>query len=205
MDYTEIVNLALSYSDREDAEVEERMDDFLKIVEARINRKLQVQRMSVRTLITTKIGQEYYGLPVDFGGLRDIEIRPVDSESGGRSTLKYMSPEQMNSYSGSNGTNIYYTIIANQIQIMGPQDNMILEIVYYKYLTKLSLATPENWASIYNPDLYTFGLLVEISSFAKDAVAKELWDARFKEALAEIKDDDQDTRWSGTALEIRIG
>ena len=205
MNYTEIVNLALAYADREDPEVDENMDNFLRIVEARVNRKLQVQRMAIRTQITTQQGQEYYSLPADFGGLRDIEVRPVGAESGGRQTLKYMSPEQMNSYSGSSGTNIYYTIIANQLQIMNPQDNKTLEIVYYKYLTPLAISNPENWASIYTPDLYVFGLLVEISSFAKDAVAKDLWNQRFIATLDEITTDDEDTRWSGTALEIRLG
>ena len=205
MNYTEIVALALSYADRQDSEVSDRMDNFLRVVEARINRRLKVQRMSVRTSLITKSDQEYYGLPVDFAGLRDIEIRDQTSTSGGRTTLKYMSPEQMNNYSGSDSTSIYYTIIANQLQIMNPQDDKVLEIVYYRRLVPLSSANPENWASLYDEDLYLHGLMVEISSFIKDATAASLWETRFQQALEEIKTDDQDSRWSGTALEIRIG
>ena len=50
-----------------------------------------------------------------------------------------------------------------------------------------------------------FGLLVEINAFVKDASTAAAWDQRFKEALAEIKEDDQISRWSGPPLVIRTG
>lgn len=206
MDYNDIVVLALSYSDREDTEVSDRMDNFISMVESKINRVLRVSKMSMRaTLNMVNVGssQEYLSLPSDFGGIRDIELRNGTT----RCTLKYLSPEQMNQLITSQNTtaSIYYTITAQQFQIYPTQDDGFLEIVYYQKLIPLSLTDTNNWMSTYNPDGYVFGLLVEISSFAKDADAAALWKARFDEVLAEIETEDSTDRWSGTSLEVRVG
>jgi len=204
MNYTEIKNLALSYSDREDDDVIDRIDDFMRVVESRINSSTKVQKMAIRTSINTMADQEYYGLPSDFSGLRDIEIQNPDSTTS-RQTLKYVSPEQMNNHAGSQSTEIFYTIIADQIQIFPAQDAQILEIVYYQQLPPLNSTNAENWVSVSFPDAYVFGLLVEVNAFVKDPEATMMWDARFKEALNVITSDDADTRWSGSALQIRTG
>jgi len=205
MNYQNLKNLALSYSDREnDAELLAKMDSFLLVTEARVNRLLKVQKMAIRTQVTTDVKQEYYGLPADFSALRDIEVREEDSSTK-RTTLIYLSPEQMNTKSGQQTQCIYYTIVANQLQVFPAQDGKILEIVYYAKLIPLSTSDRTNWLSEDNPDVYIFGLMVEISSFIKNADGYALWDQRFKEALSEIDMDDGKTRWSGTALQMRNG
>ena len=211
MNYATIVSTALSYSDREtDVELTNRIDDFLRIVESRINRVLKVQKMSVRTLLTTAADQEYYGLPADFAGLRDIEMRAQDDTDGAarnRYTGEYLSPEQMNTAVSfnENASNFYYTVIANQLQISPPQDGMVMELVYYRKLPDLTENDSVNWMSEDNPDAYIFGLMVEVSAFVKNAGATDLWNARFKESLGEIDVDDSLSRWSGTALQVRNG
>jgi hypothetical protein len=209
MDYTEIKTVALSYADRTDQEVLDRMDDFLRIVESRINRKLKVSKMSIRSVIDLTLAdtdQEYFALPSDFGGLRDIEIQ-TDSA---RKTMKYINPEQMNNrVTAGNlsnaGRQIYYTIVAQQLQVYPPTNEGNLEIIYYQRLVPLSDSDTTNWMSNDNPDCYIFGLLVEISSFAKDAETATLWDTRFSSTIDEIDTDDAETRWSGPSLETKVG
>ena len=206
MDYTEIVDLALSYSDRQDEEVTSRIDKFIKIMESRANRKLRTFDMSIRAELAMIPDQLYYGLPPDFGGLRDIEI--VGTTGSSRKTLSYASPEQLNQLQNRGGhTNkIWYTLIAKQVQIWPAQDDdKTLEIIYYQRLENLSSTNPENWLSEINPDAYIFGILVEISSFTKDKETALMWDVRFLGALAEITEEDASDRWSGTALEMRLG
>lgn len=208
MNYNEIVDASLDYSDRlTDPELINRIDVFLRIVESRVNKVLMVQKMAIRSYLVTQADMEYYTLPNDFNGIRDVEIKDsLDATS--RKTLSYLSPEQMNYVSSNSGyfDSIYYTIIANQIQVLPIQpENKILEFVYYRGVLPLSSSNLNNWLSDYYPEVYIFGLLVEISSFTKDAVAKELWDKRFKEASAELEYSDARTRWSGTALQVRVG
>lgn len=208
MDYDTVVKLALSYSDREDDEVIDRIDDFIEIVEARVNRALRVFDMSIRAELAVVAEQQYYGLPSDFGGLRDIEL--VSAEGASRITMKYMSPEQMNQRQTSQqfsspGQQVWYTLVAKQLQIYPPQDTGDIEIIYYQRLIPLAENNPSNWLSDRSPDCYIFGILVEISSFVKNAEGSALWDGRFKSTLKEIEFEDSNDRWSGTALETRLG
>lgn len=204
MNYTDITALALSYADRTDNEVTNRMSDFTKVVEDRINTMLRVGDMSVRAKLTMT-EDKYYTLPSDFGGLRDIQVYGSDSSGGGR-TASYVNPEQMNAIEGSdaNINELFYTIIAQQLQLSGSTTDDVIEIVYYQKLPPLETNTT-NWLSVANPNAYVFGLLVEISVFTKDLTAKTEWDARFKETLTLIQNRDDIDRWSGTPLQIKVG
>ena len=203
MNYTEIINLALSYADRTDSDITNRMGDFISIVEARINRAIRVNQMATRSLIITVKGQEQFGLPKGFAGIRDIEVREKDATKG--LTAQYLNPEQMNGAKKVDfGGNIYYTIMANQIQLFPPQDDKVLEIVYYKRLETIDEFNQTNWLSDRYPDCYIFGLIVEIESFVKNPTGAEMGNQRFESALAEISHEDQIDRWSGTPLTIKV-
>jgi len=207
MNYADIVDTALSFADRADAEITSRVDKFIKMVESRVNRKLKTRKMSVRSQIVTEDDKEYYGLPSDFAGLRDIEM--TDAGSIERETLTYATPEQMNALTertilAGENAKIYYTIIADQLQIHPRQDARIMEIVYYQRLPNLNSSDTTNWLGDYAPDCYIFGILTEISAFVKDANAAKLWDDRFVGALNELDRDDIDERWSGTPMQMRV-
>ena len=204
MNYTEIINLALSYSDRTDSDITARMGDFVHIVEARINRAIRVNQMSTRSIVVTLKDQQYIGLPKDFAGIRDIEVKEKTAVKG--TTVHYINPEQMNGAVQVDGSgNIYYTIISNQIQLFPAQDDKLLEIVYYRLLDHLDIGNDTNWLSLRYPDCYVFGLIVEIESFVKNPTGAEMWNKRFESALAEISHEDQIDRWSGTPLTIKVG
>lgn len=205
MNYTEIKDAALGYADRTEMPSAVAMiDTFLKIVEARINRFLKTEGLTERAIITTVADKEYYAFPEDFNGLVDIELRASDSARV-RHTLVRMTNSDMNEYSGIalTNSNVYYNIVANQLQIMAPQDGLVIEVVYNKRVVPLTSIATENTISIYDPDCYIFGLLVEINSFVKDASAASLWDSRFKESLEAIKSNDDMIKWSGPTLQIK--
>jgi hypothetical protein len=212
MNYASIVAAALAYADRaDDTEVVANQDVFLRAVENRINTRLKVREMSGRTQLLTRDGVEYYGLPSDFAGIRDIELASA-ANSRNRYTLQYLNPEQMNNWSTNTSadtagtqTVFFYTILADQFHIMNPTSGMLLELVYYRKVPELLPASPddENWISTGYPNLYIFGMLVEISSFAKDKESAVLWDQRFTEEVMAIDNDDRISRWSGTSLQVR--
>lgn len=207
MDYTDIVDMALSYSDREDNEVSDRIDKFMFIVESRINKKLKVADMSTVAkidLTLADLNQEVFAMPPDFGGLRSVKIEGAEQR-----TMTYVNPEQLaNRISkGSFGVNqrIYYNLIAKELHYYPPQNTGDLVITYYQKVDPLTVANPNNWISDDNPECYIFGLLVEISSFTKDSEAAQLWETRFMNCIGDIEIDDSKTRWSGTSLTIHVG
>jgi len=203
MNYNQIKQVALSYSDREDSDTLNMMDNFLRIVESRMNRLLDVREMSQRSIMYAETDKEYYGLPKCFSGIRSIEVYNVDTPNS-KTSLQYLSPEMMNAFIGSGGVQPKYTIIADQFRIYPAQiDGCIFQIVYYGDLPALSDVTPENFMSIDYPDVYIFGLLIEINSYAKDPATAQLWESRFMGAINDLKLADQIDRWSGNSLEIR--
>lgn len=204
MNYTEITTLALSYADRSDTTTSDRVDDFLKIVEARVNRKLKTMGAVTRTDIALVTGTDYYNLPSDFGGLREIKFR---NAAGQDTTFRYATPEFLDGLNdASRVVGYYYTIVGNQLRIVPDQTTGdFIEIAYFAKVPALTSGAPTNWLSDDNPDCYVFGLMVEISAFIKNAKAREIWDARFMSSMEEIDVEDSMTKVSGTPLETRLG
>lgn len=205
MNLKEITTAAQAYCDRYDEELVTSIPSFLKVVEGKINNALRTGDQSIRSQIYLERDNEYYGLPSDWGGARDVEILHQGQQHG--RTLTYLAPEEMNKLSRKNGgrnRHNYYTIIANQIQIAPPTDSEILEIVYYQRLPALEGDTASNWLTEKNPDAYIFGLCTEISAFAKDVASYETYKARFAESMIDITMEDQVQRWSGPALRVQV-
>jgi len=202
MNYKDIVVASQAYTDRYDAEMDVTIPAFTKVVEAKINNALRTGDQSVRAQIWLRSGEEYYGLPCDWGGARDVEILHKGEQHG--RTLVYLAPEEMNKLTRQHGEHNYYTIIAGQIQVAPPADDQVLEVVYYQRLPELKEDDDTNWLTEKNPDAYIFGLCTEISAFAKDPMQFEVWKQRFNEAMIDITREDQVTRWSGPALRTQV-
>lgn len=203
MNYQQIIELALSYSDRTDSDITNRMGDFVDIVEARLNRSLRVGQMATQTLVVPEDDQTVFGLPVNYGGMRSISVQSKDGT--GNTTAEYVTPDQMNlvENAGTAVSGLFYTMLANEIQIYPPQNDKVLSVIYYKRLDGINDVEDTNWISDRYPDCYVFGLLVEIESFVKNPAGADLWNQRFQAAVGEIEQEDQLDRWSGTPLTIR--
>jgi len=187
MTYNDIVNLTLGYADRQDLEVTSRIDLFMRVVEARINRVLMTLDMSSRANTVMDSATEFYTLPTDYSVMRAIKV--IDNTN---------SASRVN-----NGETQFpcYTVISGAIQVQPLYDNTHrLEIDYFQTLPPLSTDITTNWLSESNPDTYVFGILVEINSFIKDAESSTLWDNRFQQAMSEITLNDAKSTWSGTSL-----
>ena len=96
MNYTDIKTLSLGYSNRDDTDVIGKMDFFILMVESIINTELDTRRMAHRLTLNLEDGREYYCLPADFRGMRDIEVY-VPDEDGNKpaaptTTLHYLNP-----------------------------------------------------------------------------------------------------------------
>lgn len=208
MNYSELRDAAIAYADRYDVEVSDNIDIFILMVEARANRVLKTREQSVRAYIATVTDQEYYSLPDDYAGMRDIQYNdasPLVTHSVAQ--YNYLSPEQMNDRRGSpfNGEN-YYTVIADQLHIFPCQDTGgTLEMVYYQKVPNLNSTDTNNWMSDSHPDIYLAGMVAEIEIFAKNYEAGELWYTRMTTMIQELENSDNEERWSGAALQTRIG
>lgn len=206
MNYLELVAAGQAYADRYDQEVVDNMDNFLRFAEARINRLLKVREQSKRARLQTVDEQEYYPLPTDFAGMRDINIVTPGAD-GGESvrTYTYLNPEQMNIKSAQTTNGLWYTVIADQLQIAPIQAaGSQIEIIYYQRLFPLTRDNPTNWLSNSFPDIYLAALMLEIEAFVKNDQSVMLWESKFKMMIGELQTVDVDERWSGTPLTTKV-
>ena len=206
MNYADIVNLTLGYADRQDTEVTSRIDLFMRVTEARVNRVLMTLDMSNRAKTPMDANTEYYSLPTNYSVMRSIKVIN-NTNSASRVTLLQVNPEQMANLVNNGETQFpCYTFISGNIHVQPFYDSdHSLEIDYFRTLPPLSINLTTNWLSDSNPDAYVFGLLVEINSFVKDGEASALWDGRFQQAMSEITLNDAKSTWSGTSLTTFAG
>lgn len=216
MDYTEITDAGRAYADRvNDPEIEANLDIFLRLGEARLSRLLKVRKASVRATLIVNSASEYYALPTDFGGMRDVQVNTQSNGTSKKKTLSLLNPEQfeLKAQETSNNDLRYYNIIAEQIRITSPGDNETLEIAYYQRIPQLTSQVEDivnnlkdetnNWVSIDHPDIYLSLLMFEIELFTKNYEAADGWESRLMKAIDDLKVTDSDERWSGTPMTTR--
>lgn len=205
--YSEIISMALGYTDRvNDAELTPLLDNMLRIVEARINRFLQTQNMIIRTQVLMDINTELYDKPAGYNSIQTMFVSPVANYQS-RTTLDYVTSEQMtNIVNGDYATyKVYYSIIGDKIQVFPLKDDTYnLNIWYYQTVPPLTNIANSNWCSIGHPDCYIAGLTAEINAYAKSAEGFSNWDARFRATMQEIDLNDQLVT-QPTPMVIRVG
>ena len=208
MTYTELVAAAKLYADRQDIEVNDSMDIFILMAEARVNRVLKTREQSTRAYTLTIEDKEYYPLPPDYSGMRDVQINSdLPTEEHKNTKLSYISPELFNTvrgkpYCGSS----YYCVIANQIQIFPLQEEgKTIEMVYWQKVPNLNLTDSTNWLSESHPDIYLAGIVAEIEIFAKNYDVASKWDSKMSRSISELDESDVKENWSGSQLVTRIG
>jgi hypothetical protein len=208
MNYAELKAASIAYADRYDVEVDDNIDLFIIMVEARINRVLKTREQSTILNIDTVTDQEYYDLPADYAGMRDIQIdtAPPPAEHS-VIPMHYLTPEQMNRKQGDEfNQKFYYSIIGSRLQFHPTiDDGASIEILYYQKVPRLTSIADENWLSISHPDIYVAGMVAEIELFAKNYEAGELWYSRMTSMIEQLDSSDVQERWSGTSLQVRIG
>jgi len=206
MKYQQIVDLAIAFADRQDIEVTANIDNFILLTEARINRLLKTRKQTARIYAPTRTGQEYYCLPGDYSGMRDIQLNSkIPSQEHKITQFNYMSPEQMNVQKGKpTGDMLYYTVIADQLEIHPTQDaGKSIEMIYYQKVPPLSKVIEENWVSKNHPDMYTAGITGEIEKFAKNYESATMWFGELSSFVSELDYADDLERWAGQALVMR--
>ncbi|RKZ08037.1 hypothetical protein DRQ25_10020, partial [Candidatus Fermentibacteria bacterium] len=177
------------------------VDTFLRMVEARLDRLLSIRILMNRAVLSLIEGTSYYATPADMLSIRDIQV----NRDGVMITPVYVNPETMNNNMSGASDELVYTFINNQIQINPVFHADQMEVVYMQRVPNLTAAEPNNVIAKAAPDVYIFGLLVEICAFAKDTASSEMWNQRFKGAVAELQAEDDKSRWSGPSLRIRLG
>lgn len=159
MNYTELKTAISDWEHRSfDAG---KVDTFIDLFEARINRNLRVPEMEKRATATPT--SEYVALPDDFLELRNIQINGTST-----TLLEYASPQKIDAMGLTTGTSRYYSLVGNEFQLNPSAAGSTVEIAYYGKITALSDANPTNFLIDSHPDYYLMGCIYEALVYSID-------------------------------------
>lgn len=165
MNYTELKTAISDWEHRSyDAG---KVDLFIDLFEARINRNLRVPEMEKRATATPT--DEYVALPTDFLELRNIQINGTNV-----TLLEYASPQKIDAMGLTTGTAYYYSLVGNEFQLNPSAAGSEVEIAYYAKITPLSDAEPTNFLIESHPDYYLMGCIHEALIYAIDDRAAQV-------------------------------
>jgi hypothetical protein len=196
--YSELNTAVANWLDRDD--LTDRIPEFIALCEARFNRLLRIRAMEYKQTASTVSGQRNLALPTGFIQMRNLQINASPIVP-----MQYVTPEIYDRLYGSTltGTPQMYTIIADEIQL-GPIPGSVLtiEMLFYKKFDALTASATTNWMIINAPDVYLYGCLLEAEPFIMNDPRVQLWATAFKQAIADIQEQDNKDRHSGSALRV---
>ena len=193
--YTELQASVADFLNRSD--LTSVIPDFIKMTESELNRVIRTREMSVRT--RAPVSKQYLKLPVDFLGMRNIELMtdPV-------TVLQYRNLENLDAHraSDSTGKPIFYSIMQNNIEFAPvPDAEYTLEIVYYQEIPPLA-DNSTNWLLTAHPDAYLYGALLQSAPYLQADERIGIWAGKFQQILEQLKTSDEKARFSGTTPTI---
>ena len=197
--FAELKTAAANWLDRSD--LTDRIPEFISLAEARFNRVLRVRDMeAVSTAISTSAGTREYDLPTRF-----VQMKEFHLTTDPLTPLAYITPEMMTRMQAGSAKSKpqVFTIIADKVRL-GPNPDAVYttSMLYYQAFAALSDSATTNDMLTNNPDVYLYGTLLEAEPFIMNDERVGLWLAAFEKAVADIQDQDNKDRHSGSHLRV---
>lgn len=192
-DYASLVEKVGLWMDRTD--LEDRIPDFIALVEARLNRLLRTINQETRDIWV--ISAETYALPSDYRKMRKIHIegspdRPLDEIS------PVAAPRR---FSGDSGTPLaYWTEGRTLVLAPPPSEETTFRVTYFTRIAPLTVNAPSNWVLEEHPDIYVWGTLMEAAAYIRDPEAVGYCEGRYETGIAELQLESATDRWGGGPL-----
>jgi hypothetical protein len=122
--YAELQTALQKWLARADADVVERIPEFIALAESQFNRDIKHPRMETQATITTVGGTQSLALPTDY-----TEVRALVVQTTPLSVLTVVTPQQLATdyANGETGVPVEYAIIGNSIY-MGPSPSGAYDI-----------------------------------------------------------------------------
>ena len=212
--YAELQTAVANWLDRGD--LTDRITEFIDLTEARMNRVLRLQLMV--NVDTTTLG----GAAALVGGTRDyalpsgyLQMLDFTLTTTPITTLSYITPENMNRmWAGSqSGLPQAYTIFSDNSSgtpipsvKLGPAPDgaYTYSMMFYKKIAALTPANTTEAMLTDNPDIYLYGALLEAEPFLMNDSRVQLWATAYREAVANLQEQDNKDRHSGSAMRVMI-
>lgn len=192
-DYASLQDAIADWSDRTD--IGSRIPMFIRTFENQFSRDNNLQQMYVSSALLTPDVDGAVTLPTDVANWDQF----IWSNGGISGVLQIVTPAWAASLDQTTGMVPRFAYIQNGKLYVKPNGPCDVTMSYYQKLTNLSASVTTNWLLDEAPEVYLWGSLVQVATFAQDSEAYALWDGKYKEALESLTTTDSG-RWSGAAM-----
>jgi hypothetical protein len=152
---------------------------FIRMLEAKANRKLMVRQMETRARATVDINSdepEFISLPGDFQTMRRVRL-PAET---GKPRLEFKTSAQLDELRDSNsdrtGTPQCFTVAGDEMELWPtPSTAIEIEMTYRCNLPALGDNEPTNWLLVLAPDVYLYGALMEAAPYLHEDERIATW------------------------------
>jgi hypothetical protein len=190
------------------ADIAAQVPTFIRLFEAKANRKLLCRQMETRAYATfdlTVADPEFLGLPIDFQTMRRIRL----ITKTGKPKVKFAAGAQLDDLreknsSGTPGPPVWFSIFGIEIEFFPVPDQAYkLEMVYRVNLPPLSSAQQINWLITLAPDAYLYGTLMEAAPYLHDDERIPVWASGVQAAFTDLNDLSQESTYNAGPLTMR--
>ena len=196
--YTELVSTVESYLARTDLNTV--VPTFVQLAQERITRDLRTREML--KLSTTTATDNTVELPIDF-----LEMRELHFQGNPPVTLEYQSPDKFfrNHVTTTSGLPYYFTIIGYEMQFAPvPDDNQILQMLYYAKPTFISPSVSSNLYLANYSDALLYATLAEAEQYLLNDQRIQVWASMYDRAITNIMKNDIGKKFPNTALNVTL-
>jgi len=189
--YSSLKTAIQDYSESTETSFTTHLDDFIKTAEERTLKSVQLDDFIKNVTGTATSGSAYLGAPSDF--LSPFSLAVIDGDSN-YNFLKLKHPSFIRDFtpaSATTGEPKYYAEFDEDTFILAPTPNSsyTFELHYFYRPSSLTSAgdSGTTWLSTNAPNVLLYGSLAEAMVYLKNYEASPIYEQRFQEALALMK------------------
>jgi hypothetical protein len=183
---------------------------FIRLFEAKANRKLLCRQMETRCVSTINITvpePEFLVLPSDFQTMRRIRLIKTLGSPPFKPRLSFATGAQLDDLRvkyPDPGAPIWFTVLGNEIELLPMPDNTYqVEMVYRVYLPALGAGVQTNWLMDLAPDAYLYGTLMEAAPYLHDDDRIAVWASGVAAAISDLNDLSEQATYNAGPLVMR--
>jgi hypothetical protein len=197
--YTDLTTELASWLNR--ADLTDKIPTFVRLFEARMNRRLRSPDMEVVATQDTVAGTETYALPADARQITEIHLASDPKVVLEGLTLAVLR----DTYDDNTQSQPQAYAISGESLVLAPVPDgaYTMTLTYHQTLTGLDSGNATNWLLDDHPDVYLFGSLCMAEAYLKDDDRLAVWKAAWDEALAEIIREANDKRLASQPIRAR--
>lgn len=159
-----------------------RIPDWIRMAEAKINRKLNIYAKEVDAPLVSEISSRFVALPADYGSPICLQSRHVEP----RYDFTLLEASQLTINDVTSGLPEFWAIDGANIAFERPADQAYP--LQFRYVQSLYLSSTNltNTLLEKNPDLYLYGALVHSAPYLRDDQRIAIWKNEFDDALRQV-------------------